>query len=184
MNRYKFFIYVSCVLFFCACIQYKQYIHFSFLNQIKSKMATYYNGALNKSSEGETLRFTLRRAWSNINVKPSINTYKRAITPFRAVNNAGDYLARMNYSSGGPNQVNGVKQSIAGAWKTSAGRVRAQDDGTNIQAASCNPKYVYDSSNYIAFRKQQAVNKNYNDTSAGGDEHNASYTAIRRVRRF
>jgi hypothetical protein len=147
-------------------------------------MATYHNGALNKSSEGETLRFTLRRAWSHINTNPAINTYKRAITPFRAVNNAGDYLARVNYSSGGPNQVNGVKQSIAGAWKTSAGRVRASDDGTNIQSASCNPKYVYDSSNYIAFRKQQAVNKNYRDISEGGDEHNASYTAIRRVRRF
>ena len=147
-------------------------------------MATYHNGALNKSSEGEMLRFTLRRAWSHENTKKTVNTFQRAITPFRAVNNAGDYLARMNYSSGGPNQVNGVKQSISGAWKASAGRVHASNDGTNIASASCNPKYVYDSSNYITFRKQQAVNKNYHDTSEGGDEHNASYSAIRRVRRF
>jgi hypothetical protein len=147
-------------------------------------MATYHNGALNKSSEGETLRFTLRRAWSKENSKKNIGIYNRAITPFRAINNAGDYLSRVNYSSGGPNQVNGVKQSIAGAWKTSAGRVRATNDGTNIASASCNPKYVYDSSNYIAFRKQQAVNKNYRDISEGGDQHNASYSAIRHVRRF
>ena len=147
-------------------------------------MATYHNGALNKSSEGEMLRFTLRRAWSHQNTNKTINTLQRAITPFRAVNNSGDYLARLNYSSGGPNQVTGVKQSISGAWKGSAGRVRAVDDGTNIPSASCNPKYVYDSSNYIAFRKQQAVNKNYHDISEGGDEHNASYSAIRRVRRF
>ena len=62
-------------------------------------MATYHNGALNKSSEGETLRFTLRRAWSKENSKKNIGIYNRAITPFRAINNAGDYLSRVNYSS-------------------------------------------------------------------------------------
>jgi hypothetical protein len=58
------------------------------------------------------------------------------------------------------------------------------DDGSGIPSANCNPKYVYDSSNYVTYRKQLAVNKNYRDTSDGGDQHNASYSAIRRVRRF
>jgi hypothetical protein len=147
-------------------------------------MATYYNGGLNKSSEGETVRFTLRRAWNGGSASGTINGQKYATSPFRVVNNAGDFLARQNYSSGGPNQVTGVKQSISGAWRTSAGRVHVMDDGSNIPSANCNPKYVYDSSNYITYRKQLAVNKNYRDTSDGGDEHNASYSAIRRVRRF
>jgi hypothetical protein len=148
-------------------------------------MATYHNGSLNNSSEGETLRMTLRRAWNGPAASGKINgvTVTPAATPFRIVNNAGDFLSRQNYSSGGPNQVNSIKQSISGSWRTSAGRVRATDDGTGVPSASCNPKYVYDSSNYIAYRKQRAVNKNYRDISSGGDESNASYSAILRVRR-
>jgi hypothetical protein len=148
-------------------------------------MATYHNGSLNNSSEGETLRMTLRRAWNGPAASGRINgvTVTPAATPFRIVNNAGDFLSRQNYSSGGPNQVNSIKQSISGSWRTSAGRVHATDDGTGVPSASCNPKYVYDSSNYIAYRKQRAVNKNYRDISSGGDESNASYSAILRVRR-
>lgn len=147
-------------------------------------MATYHNGSLNKSSEGESIRLTLRRAWNGQAASGTINGQKYINTPFRVVNNAGDFLIRQNYSSGGPNQVNGIKQSISGAWRTSAGHVRAMDDGSGIPSANCNPKYVYDSSNYTTYRKQRAVNKNYNDSSEGGDESNASYSAIRRVRRF
>ena len=146
-------------------------------------MTMYHNDSMNKSSEGETLRMTLRRAWNGAAASGRINGVAPAATPFRIVNNAGDFLSRQNYSSGGPNQVNGSKQSISGSWRTSAGRVRATDDGTGVPSASCNPKYVYDSSNYVTYRKQRAVNKNYRDISSGGDESNASYSAILRVRR-
>ena len=147
------------------------------------RMTMYHNDSMNKSSEGETLRMTLRRAWNGAAASGRVNGVRPAATPFRIVNNAGDFLSRQNYSSGGPNQVNGIKQSISGSWRTSAGRVRATDDGTGVPSASCNPKYVYDSSNYVAYRKQLAVNKNYRDVSSGGDESNASYSAILRVRR-
>lgn len=147
------------------------------------RMTMYHNDSMNKSSEGETLRMTLRRAWNGAAASGKVNGVSPAATPFRIVNNAGDFLSRQNYSSGGPNQVNGIKQSISGSWRTSAGRVRATDDGTGVPSASCNPKYVYDSSNYVAYRKQLAVNKNYRDVSSGGDESNASYSAILRVRR-
>jgi hypothetical protein len=47
-----------------------------------------------------------------------------------------------------------------------------------------NAKYVYDSSDYIRFKKLQASNRNYNDRSFGGDESNASYVPRNAARRF
>ena len=46
---------------------------------------------------------------------------------------------------------------------------------------SGNPRYVYDSSDYIRFRKLQAKNRNYNDSSFGGS-NNGSYTFLMAVR--
>ena len=105
-----------------------------------------------------------------------------AITPFRAVNNAGDLLARQNYSSGGANQVNNITvQSIKGI-KGAAGNIANNGDGSGIPASSTNVKYVYDGSDYTRFKKQQAVNRNYNDKSFGGS-NNGAYVAFSRVRR-
>ena len=47
-----------------------------------------------------------------------------------------------------------------------------------------NGKYVYDSSDYITYLKQKAVNKNYNDLSNGGDDFKASQSAQRAIRRY
>jgi hypothetical protein len=81
------------------------------------------------------------------------------ITPFRAVNNLGDFLARPNYVCGGPNQVNASKPG----WKGHIGSIISSCDGTGVEGASCNPKFVSDSSDYVRFRKLRAMNKNYND---------------------
>jgi hypothetical protein len=54
----------------------------------------------------------------------------------------------------------------------------------NIPSATCNVKYVYDSSDYVTYLKQKAVNKNYNDYTFGGDQSNASQSAQRAIRRF
>ena len=45
-------------------------------------------------------RFTLREAWNTLYSRQLKNN-RRIITPFRAVNNAGDVLSRLNYSCGG-----------------------------------------------------------------------------------
>ena len=42
-------------------------------------------------------------------------------------------------------------------------------------------RYVPDSSDYIKFRKQRAVNVNYNDMKNGGDQSNGSYVAFKMV---
>jgi hypothetical protein len=112
-----------------------------------------------KDGEQSLDRGVLRRGWNQINAIGEINGYKRVITPFRAVNNLGDFLARPNYVCGGPNQVNASKPG----WKGHIGSIISNCDGTGVAGASCNPRFVADSSDYVRFRKLRAMNKNYND---------------------
>lgn len=140
------------------------------------------NGTLKGSSELETLRFTLRKAWNGLAASERYNGRAPAATPFRVVNNAGDYLSRQYYTSGGSNQVTSARQSITAGWRGSAGGVQTNADATGIPSATCNTKFVYDGSDYTKFRKQMAVNRNYNDAGFGG-ANNAAQSAIRAIRR-
>lgn len=112
-----------------------------------------------KDGEQSLDRGVLRRGWNQLNATGTINGYKRVLTPFRAVNNLGDFLARPNYVCGGPNQVNASKPG----WKGHIGSIISQCDNTGVEGASCNPRFVSDSSDYVRFRKLRAMNKNYND---------------------
>ena len=143
----------------------------------------------------EQIRYTLKNAWNT--TYPSQlkrNNLTRPITtPFRAVNNAGDLLSRENYSCGGSCQtpqsrpgLNGLSQrfgSVSVSCTPSAAYNSLQLI-KNVPAAACNVKYVYDSSDYITYLKQKAVNKNYNDFSNGGDDYKASQSAQRAIRRY
>jgi hypothetical protein len=102
------------------------------------------------------------------------------ITPFRAVNNSGDFLARQQYSCGGPNPTNADKPG----WKSRIRNMFSNCDGTGIPPSSTNVKFVADSSDYSKFKKQRAVNLNYNDKSFGGDQNNASFVARMGVHRY
>jgi len=82
------------------------------------------------------------------------------ITPFRAVNNAGDFLARQNYKCGGPTGMSKSSIGWAGSTIYLGSKIDKCDD-SGVPGASGNVKYVYDSSNYITFRRQQAINRNY-----------------------
>jgi hypothetical protein len=137
-------------------------------------------------------RFTLRDAWNTTSYSGSSNP-KRIITPFRAVNNAGDLLSRENYSCGGSCQtpqsipnVKGIRQRIGATSVSCQPSVlwsSTQVDPT-IPSSTCNVKFVYDSSDYIRFKKDQAINRNYNDRSFGGNEFSGSQSAIRHIRRY
>jgi hypothetical protein len=145
--------------------------------------------------EYEHIRFILKNGWNTTypsqlrrdNLKQSITT------PFRAVNNAGDLLSRLNYSCGGTCQsfqsrpgLRGLKNHF-GAIQSSCLPSAAYNSLqllNNIPAAACNVKYVYDSSDYVTYLKQRAVNKNYNDLTYGGDQSNTSQSAIRAIRRY
>jgi len=138
--------------------------------------------------ETEQIRVNLRQAWNTKYNTQLLEAGKRpAVGPFRAVNNAGDLLGRKYYSCGGSNQVSQKRAGLYGL-KGPMGTNKSACDGTGVPASTCNTKYVYDSSDYIRFRKQSAVSNNYtskkNDTTYGGDQSNGSYVALRAVKRY
>lgn len=114
---------------------------------------------------------------------------KSQITPFRAAMNAGDVNGTVNESTnhifGRPaNQVTGVNpsfssQALAG-YKGLAGNIQTSGNS----AYTGNPRFVYDGADYVRFKKLNSINNNYNDKSFGGDQHSASQSALRRVRRY
>lgn len=130
-------------------------------------------------SDDVMTRKILRDSWDNSGASGAINGYRRVITPFRAVNHLGDFLARKNYVCGGPNQVHAERPG----WKSIIGSIISNCDGTGVPAGSGNSKFVSDSSDYTTFKRQTAVVNNYNDLSFGGDENNASYVPLMAVRR-
>ena len=100
-----------------------------------------------RDGESAITRKVLRSSWNTPYATGTYEGEKRVITPFRAVNNLGDFLGRKNYSCGGPKQMTFTC------------------DNSNVPASSTNVKFVPDSSDYIRFRKQQAMNRNYNDNA-------------------
>jgi len=130
----------------------------------------------------EQIRFTLRNAW-NTKYVTQLGNKKRVIGPFRAVNNSGDILCRKYYSCGGPCQTFQSRPGMFGL-RGAFGSIQSLCDGSGVPPASCNTKYVYDSSDYITYLKQRAVNKNYNDVSNGGNNSSGSQSAIRSIRRY
>jgi hypothetical protein len=124
-----------------------------------------------RDSEGVMTRRVLRSSWNTPYATGTVNNRDRVTTPYRAVNNLGDFLGRMNYVCGGPNQVNADYPG----WKSRIGSIISQCDNTGIAASVCNTRYVSDSSDYTTFKKQMAINKNYNDIKYGGDQSNGSY---------
>ena len=145
--------------------------------------------------EFEQIRWTLKEAWNT--TYPSQlrrNNLKKSITtPFRAVNNAGDLLSRENYSCGGSCQtpqsrpnVKGLRQRFGAIQNscTPSASYNSLQLINNIPAAACNVKYVYDSSDYITYMRQKAINKNYNDRSFGGNDYSTSQSAIRASKRY
>jgi hypothetical protein len=131
-----------------------------------------------KSSEQVMSRRVLVKSWNTSYANGTYNGRDRIVTPFRAVNNLGDFLQRQNYVCGGPNQVNASKPG----WKGRIGSIISQCDNSGVPSSTCNVKYVPDSSDYITFKKLQAQNHNYNDLKNGGYQ-NSSYVALMAVRR-
>lgn len=130
------------------------------------------------------IRFSLKQAWNNTyNQQLKESNLKRIITPFRAVNNAGDLLSRQNYSCGGACQTFQSRPQVKGL-RGAFGSIHSLCDGTDVPPASCNVKYVYDSSDYVTYLKQKAIVKNYNAIDNGGDNSSSSQSAIRAIHRF
>lgn len=145
--------------------------------------------------EYEHIRTTLKQAW-NTSYRRQLREHdltRGIITPFRAVNNAGDLLSRQNYACHGqglsaptsrPN-LRGLSQRIGGGSASCLPSVVYSSDQLlhTIPASACNVKYVYDSSDYTTYRKQRAMAGNYNALSTGGNQHRGAQTVQRAIRR-
>jgi hypothetical protein len=140
----------------------------------------------NTYEDYEQQRFILKEAWNTnyLKEKNALNGEKaRCVTPFRAINNAGDLLSRKYYSCGGPCQTFQSRPGMFGL-KTKFGHVSLGCDGTEVPPSTCNIRYVYDSSDYSRYLKQKAINKNYNALSNGGNSSNGSQVQWRAIRRY
>lgn len=131
-----------------------------------------------KTSEDALNRRIVKVGWNSAYASGVYNSKNRIVTPFRAVNNSGDFLCRTNYSCGGPNPNTPDRLKR----KTSIGRIPVACDDTGVPPSSCNVKFVADSSDYVTYKKRMAVNRSYNDSSFGGDDSNGSYVARMRTR--
>jgi hypothetical protein len=132
----------------------------------------------------EQQRFQLVNAWNNLYPRQlALSKLHRVITPFRAVNNAGDLLSRKYYSCGGSCQTPQYVPNVRGI-KNRMGSIQSVCDGTLVPPSSCNTKFVYDSSDYLTYLKQKAIVKNYNALSYGGNEFSGSQVAFRAIRRY
>jgi hypothetical protein len=113
---------------------------------------------------------------------------KSTAGPFRTSMNLGDFLSRKYQSCGGCNQVNDVNSRILRpkmGGTVSSGSCNVTTNGVTpreIPLKGGNTKYVSDSSLYTQFKSLESVNRNYKDTSFGGDKSNGSYTFINAVR--
>jgi hypothetical protein len=124
------------------------------------------------------VRDTVKKVYNKTNLQPTINGRGAMIGPFRLAMNAGDFLNRKNYACNVPNQINPTKPGKTGRDTT----VPQKCDGTGVPASSCNPSFVYDSSDYITFKKQVAIQKNFNKLKQGGDKNHASYVPLKKIR--
>ena len=123
--------------------------------------------------------------------------------PFRAALSAGDVLGRDQQSVASANQVTSVNSARNPGWRRLAGAASNRDSGKvtilNSKAyitgtgpgqtplQSGNPKFVYDSSDYIKFKRLFAGNQTYNDKSFGGPSldrigGSGEFAALNRVR--
>jgi len=120
------------------------------------------------------------KSWNTPYATGAVNGRNRVTTPFRAVNNSGDFLGRVQYSCGGPNPTNADKPG----WKSRIRNMFSNCDGSLVPASSCNVKFVADSSDYSQFKKNRAINQLYNDSSFGGDQSHASFVDRMAVHRY
>lgn len=132
-----------------------------------------------KGSDQVMSRKLVVKSWNTAYATGTVNGKSRITTPFRAVNNSGDFLGRVHYNCGGPNPTNADKPG----WKSRIRSMFNNCDNTGIPASSTNVKFVADSSEYSKYKKLRAINVNYNDSSFGGDQNHASFVSRMAIHR-
>jgi hypothetical protein len=113
----------------------------------------------NKDSEMTMTRRVLRDSWNGSYATGKVNGYGARVGGFKAVSNIEDFLSRKNYTCG--NIPNPQSDSFNG--RSRIGSIMKHCDNTGIPCSNTNTKFIPDSSEYIKYRKQRAINQNYND---------------------
>ena len=112
-----------------------------------------------KNSEDVLTRKIIIKSWNNQAASGNINGHLRKSSPFPAIYNIADYLSRKNYACDIPNGCQETRQRR----KSNMGSIMNNCDGTGVPCANTNTKFVADSSLYTTYKRQLAVNQNYND---------------------
>ncbi len=98
---------------------------------------------------------------------------------FRAATMAGDVVGSVNSAT---NVKYGVEHNSTGTHFASLnlnpGGIRR--NGESSYAG--NPRHVYDSSDFLRYKKLKSINQTYNDRTLGGDQSSASQHAWARVK--
>ena len=143
-------------------------------------------GSMDGGNDRATSRKYLARAFGNMNntglgTSPLLYS-KNVLGPFRTAYNAGDVITNNNEPT---NIKYGALSNQVGGNNLSRLQVRGDgNSGQNGKAMySGNPKFVHAGSDYIRFKKLQALNRNFNDTGFGGANNHQEQHAINRVRK-
>jgi hypothetical protein len=132
-----------------------------------------------KNSEDVITRKIIMKSWNNNYASGKVNGFSRVTSPFTAVYNITDFLSRQNYVCNVPNPIQASRIRL----KSNMGSIINNCDGTGIPCSNTNTKYVSDSSLYTTYRRQMAVNQNYNDVTNVGNASRSQQSAILSVRR-
>ena len=160
---------------------------------VKGESALRFGNAL-VGGQVATNRAILRRAFRNNKIRDSDGNVvgKKNCGPYRSAVSLGDGLTRLNKSCGASNQVksssrlSGVSLGDGTSNRDCSLTIKVGDADitTNeLPLESGNQKFVSDSSNYVTFKHLEGVNKNYNDKSFGGDQHNSTYSFLNNLRK-
>ena len=134
-------------------------------------------------------RKILRKAFkSNRVIFNGTQVCKSQSGPFRSSISQGDPLGRLYQSCDGCNQVNDVNSRLKlkqdGVSNASCNIMTNGYTPKQIPLTSGNSKYVHDNSLFVRFKGLEAINQNFFDTTNGGNQSNASYDALMRVRHY
>jgi hypothetical protein len=144
------------------------------------------HGSMDGGNERALSRKYLSRAFGNmynsgLSSSPLLYT-KNVLGPFRTAYNAGDVITNENVAT---NIAYGRESNQVGGNNLS--RLQVSRDGISGQNGTAmysgNTKFVHAGSDYIRFKKLQALNKNFSDWSYGGANNSQAQHAINRVRK-
>ena len=143
-------------------------------------------GAMDGGNERALSRKYLARAFGNMNNSglgtSPLQYNKNILGPFRTAFNAGDVITNNIEDT---NSKYGTLSNQVGGNNLS--RLQRKGDGTSGQTGNAmysgNTKFVHAGSDYIRFKKLQALNKTYDDKKFGGAENNQATAALYRVRK-